>query len=261
MDKYQFEQAIRAVYRQNPCQVLPNAIWKTIERLPDLQCSCRAENGAIADLRAWDSEGLYVFWNKHRTIDEGFRRIAATCQFIVVHNDHYQQLEAGEYPVRDPFFRLLHDLETIPPPKLPPGFSFREANPEGECIQISELISRCYRDLHPSPEIVRSWTRHHAYHPTLWIWIRDDGKGVPAALGIAEFDHTVGEGSLEWIQTLPEYHGQGLGTALVLELLRRLQDRAEFVTVSGEVNNPSNPQRLYRKCGFAGSDVWWLLRR
>ena len=53
----------------------------------------------------------------------------------------------------------------------------------------------------------------------------------------------------------------GLGTALVLELLRRLQDRAEFVTVSGEVNNPSNPQRLYRKCGFAGSDVWWLLRR
>ena len=91
---------------------------------------------------------------------------------------------------------------------------------------------------------MRSWTRHHAYEPTLWIWIRDDGKGVPAALGIAEFDHTVGEGSLEWIQTLPEYHGQGLGTALVLELLRRLQDRAEFVTVSGEVNNQQSPTPL-----------------
>ena len=48
----------------------------------------------------------------------------------------------------------------------------------------------------------------------------------------------IGEGSLEWIQVLPEYRGQGLGTKLVLELLCRLKDKAAFVTVCGEVDNP-----------------------
>ncbi|MFA5524645.1 MAG: hypothetical protein WDA24_09850 [Tissierellales bacterium] len=36
---------------------------------------------------------------------------------------------------------------------------------------------------------------------------------------------------------------------------------AEFTTVSGEVDNDTNPERLYRSCGFYGDDVWWLLRK
>jgi len=59
---------------------------------------------------------------------------------------------------------------------------------------------------------------------------------------------------------LPEYRWQGLGTKLVLELLCRLKDKAAFVTVSGEVDNPTNLEMLYRKCGFSGDDVLFVIR-
>lgn len=89
----------------------------------------------------------------------------------------------------------------------------------------------------------------------------DHEKGTPAALGIAELDPTVPEGALEWIQVLPEYQGRGFGKILVLELLNRIKGKAKFTTVSGEVDNETNPERLYRSCGFVGNDTWWLLRR
>ena len=68
------------------------------------------------------------------------------------------------------------------------------------------------------------------------------------------------EASLEYIQVLPEYRGRGLGECIVLELLTRLHGCVEFTTVSGEVESRTNPEGLYRRCGFRGDDVWWLLR-
>ena len=53
----------------------------------------------------------------------------------------------------------------------------------------------------------------------------------------------------------------GLGKYVVSELLWRMKERATFVTVSGQCNNPTNPEVLYRKCGFTGSDVWHVLRK
>ena len=61
----------------------------------------------------------------------------------------------------------------------------------------------------------------------------DKQRNAPAALGIAEIDRNVPEGSLEWIQVLPSIKGKGLGKVLVLELLHRLKARADFTTVSG----------------------------
>lgn len=34
---------------------------------------------------------------------------------------------------------------------------------------------------------------------------------------------------------------------------------ADFATVSGKVNNITNPERVYRKCGFEGNDIWHVL--
>lgn len=36
---------------------------------------------------------------------------------------------------------------------------------------------------------------------------------------------------------------------------------AKFATVSGKIDNPANPERLYRKCGFVGNDVWHIIRK
>ena len=81
------------------------------------------------------------------------------------------------------------------------------------------------------------------------------------ATGIAELDPECNEGVLEWIQVSENYRRCGLGSYIVIELLWRMKDIAQFVTVSGQCNNPTNPESLYRKCGFTGNDVWHILRR
>ena len=80
-----------------------------------------------------------------------------------------------------------------------------------------------------------------------------------AASGIAEFDEVCQEGIIEWVQVLPEYKGRGLGKKIVDVLLNRLKSiGASFVTVSGNLDNTSKPLELYRKCGFAGDDIWYI---
>jgi len=69
----------------------------------------------------------------------------------------------------------------------------------------------------------------------------------------------VPEASLEWVQVHPAYRGKGLGKALVNELSQRALEEVAFLTVSGEVESEFQPEQLYRRCGFTGDDVWWLL--
>lgn len=260
-DLGEFRRALRALYMQDPCIALPNALWKTEKRLSHLECSLRSDHGRILDLKAWDQEGLHVFWNKARTVDEPFQQIMENSRFMIIHDDYFQEIDVNRYSMIKPFFRIKHDNRTIPAYSVPSGFYIEEAHPEKDASQISDLIARCYKDLKPSPDIVRGWTTHHVFDRSLWIWIMDKHRGTPAALGIAELDRTVPEGSLEWIQVLPKYQGSGLGRVLVLELLNRLRGRAAFTTVSGEVDNETKPERLYRNCGFSGNDVWWLLQK
>jgi len=47
----------------------------------------------------------------------------------------------------------------------------------------------------------------------------------------------------------------------VAELLRRMQGKALFVTVSGKCDDPCQPQQLYRACGFTGNSIWHVLRK
>jgi len=81
-----------------------------------------------------------------------------------------------------------------------------------------------------------------------------------AGLGIAEIYKTIPEASLEWVQVAPEYHGKGLGKLIVYELLDRVNERVEFVTVGGEYDSENNPKGFYESCGFKGDDIWYVLR-
>ena len=106
-----------------------------------------------------------------------------------------------------------------------------------------------------------AYTTRPVFHEKLWIAVRDRTNDLIVASGIAELDHEIGEGMLEWIQVSERYRGRGLGRFLVCELLWRMKDLASFTTVSGQCDNPTDPQRLYRKCGFTGTDVWHILRK
>lgn len=100
------------------------------------------------------------------------------------------------------------------------------------------------------------WISHPTYDQSLWVKVIIDGHMI--ASGIAEFDENIKEGIIEWVQVLPEYQRQGYGGMIVVELLYRLSKKADFVTVSGRLDNDSNPKRLYESCGFEGSDLWYV---
>lgn len=157
----------------------------------------------------------------------------------------------------DPYFRLLHPMQSLQVPKLPEGFEFVSATP----AELAAHIDRCYGGIFFTEDSLRSYASHRVYAPDCWLSIADKQTGMIVASGIGEIDRDIREGSLEWIQVSADYRHRGLGRYIVLELLHRMHGRASFVTVSGQCNNPYHPELLYRSCGFLGTDIWHILHR
>ena len=157
------------------------------------------------------------------------------------------------------YFRLMHNLKDIKKVELE-EFFVETANSKD--IPLMQNIMNCsYEDLSVTCEQLLSYSKSEVYDENLWIIIYEKATNKPVACGIAELDKEIREGVLEWIQVLPEYRGKKLGQLLVNELLARLQGKADFVTVSGKVDNATKPELLYRKCGFTGEDVWHILTK
>ena len=155
------------------------------------------------------------------------------------------------------YFRLSHSLGNVVQPTLPAGFSVTECS----LGMYAAHISYCYPSLQKAEEVLAQYLTHPVYRSELWLAIRDERTGAIVATGIGEYDPDMREGVLEWIQVLPEYRRMGLGSFVVRELLWRMHGIADFATVSGRCDNPTNPEALYRACGFSGSDVWHILRK
>lgn len=156
----------------------------------------------------------------------------------------------------EPYFRLYHDLKHIG----------RTAAGEVEIVGAStdefvRLINGCHTDLSVTAEQIESYRHTPVYRPDLWILLKERDTRATVAGGIADYDGETGELILEWIQALPAYRGRGRGQLVVNTLLSKMRNEARFATVSGKVNNPANPERLYRACGFTRTDVWHILTR
>jgi len=256
-----FSETLTATYCDHPCQVLPNALWKTLDQIENLQTDVRITGSQVSHLAAYDDERLLLCWTRQRERLPELNLNWPDMKLAIVHQDHLKLIPCDYFSIRKPYFRLIqNNADHQLTPSLPESFRFADVKIQDEYQQVSTFISRCYPDMHPTPEIVLSWTQHPVFEQKLWVWVIDLASGIRAALGIAEYDHYISEGSLEWIQVLPEYRGQGLGKAVVLELLSRLNEQVAFTTVAGEKENATNPEALYRKCGFQGSNVWWLLK-
>ena len=258
----EFLAALDEVYRAAPCEVLPNALWKTrrtLRREP-IECLVEAESGSAKRLVAHSDSVLSIFWTRDRA-EPVPDALLENVGLALLHEDYASAALRRRFAGGERYFRLSHWGGAVPDLILPPGFKPAPVVLPSEAPVAADLIGRCYRDLKPSASMVESWTSHPTFASDLWVWILDTSTGKPAALGIAELDARIGEGSLEWVQVLPAYRGRSLGRALVSELLRRLVDRTVFVSVSGQVDNVSHPEALYRHCGFQGEDIWWVLRR
>ena len=174
----------------------------------------------------------------------------------MVLEDDLRSVEVQEYS-DERFFKLIHYMKNIEKPILDNRYCML-------CCGVSEYakhIAACYSDVGISPEELMDYQAHAVYDRDMWIAVIERGQDTIIASGIAEIDADIKEGILEWIQVSPEYRGKGLGKFVVRELLWRMKDKAEFVTVSGKVDNPTNPRDLYLACGFSGEEIWHVMRK
>lgn len=176
----------------------------------------------------------------------------------VIHHSRFDaSMAAGR--AHSSYFRLIHRLEDIPRLEPAEGVSFGPLA-RGRAGEAAELICRCYRysGIEVTAEEVLGWTASPVYRPELWIGAFADGALVGAVIG--EFDPEAGEGVVEWLQVLPEFRRRGIAAGLTARALAAMAGFADFATVSGERENPTRPERVYRACGFQGDDVWHILR-
>lgn len=122
-----------------------------------------------------------------------------------------------------------------------------------------DVINRSYTNLTVTYEQLVGYTETKVYDSNLWVLVLDKTNSDIVGCGIAELDKELREGIIEWIQVLPEYRSKKIGQFIVNELLKRLSQVADFATVSGKINNPTQAEMLYRKCGFTGTDIWHIL--
>ena len=182
--------------------------------------------------------------------------ISVPGNMLIVHAEDFRK-ELLERYMDEPYFRLKHNLEGMKRATAPKGFSIFTAS----AANFAAHINGCYGGTCVTEVEIQNYHSREVYCPELWLALRDDRNGKIVATGIGELDREIGEGVLEWIQVSKAYRGCGLGSYVVRELLWRMKDKAKFATVSGQCNNPAKPERLYRQCGFAGDDVWHVMRK
>ena len=158
----------------------------------------------------------------------------------------------------EPYFRLYHDLRNIQQMRTSEVEIVSERSSVKEFVK---LINASYSDLSVTTAQMENYQRTPVYCPDLWVLLRDKRTGTVLAGGIADYDREIGELILEWIQVLPNYRRRGCGQFIVNCLLSKMQSVAKFATVSGKINSLTNPEKLYRRCGFTGNDIWHILTK
>ena len=172
---------------------------------------------------------------------------------IIFHHTKFN----GQFSNYERYFRLIHHLENT----YQPLHIVETIDLFKDEVELIKLINKCYvsQKINISNLDINNWINHSTYNKKLWVKIMLNNKII--ACGIAEYDKECKEGILEWIQVLPNYRRKGYGKSIVNSLLKELKLMgAEFVTVSGKIDNKSNPEALYRDCGFIGNDIWYICK-
>lgn len=162
---------------------------------------------------------------------------------------------SAHYLRHEPYFKLVHRLQIIQPVTMPKGYELASLSTK----EFAEHINRCFDTIGTSEEELEEYRTYSVYDESLWLGVRDIKSKKVVATAIGEFDATIGEGIIEWVEVSEKHRLKGLGHFLVNELLSRLKGKADFVTVSGRINNPSNPLSLYESCGFGERFIWHVI--
>ena len=155
------------------------------------------------------------------------------------------------------YFKMIHNLRDVWHPMFSDEFELTSAGTE----EFANHITECYMEEGVTAEELEEYVSRDVFDADLWVALRERTTSKIVASGIGEYDSRIGEGTLEWIQVSPEYRHKGFGRVIVCELLEHLSEEADFVTVSGRIDNISDPFALYKACGFEHPVIWHVISK
>lgn len=189
-----------------------------------------------------------------------YKEVKQNNDLLVIHNDEVNQGHLKNITSHKRFFRIFHDLRNVDTVNIQ-GFVNRKFSADTDIDKVIAIINGSYSNIRITSKEVNEMIKDTVYHSDLWNFIIDESTGQEIALGICQYDEVVSEVVFDWIQVLPEYRGKGIASMLVTHLLSDVPKNAKFATVSGDMDNPSSPEKLYKKCGFTGNDVWYIIKK
>jgi mycothiol synthase len=147
---------------------------------------------------------------------------------------------------------LMQPLDApVPESNIPTGFQIRPLAGMAE----TEAYVRLHRAAFKSENMTLDWrqrTLHHPrYRPDLdLVAVNEAGELVAFCIGWLSEAQGARRAQIEPLGVLPEYQRCGLGRALLMENLRRMQQAgAKYAYVDAESYNPAS-QHLYLTSGF-----------
>ncbi|MBR5232941.1 MAG: GNAT family N-acetyltransferase [Clostridia bacterium] len=186
------------------------------------------------------------------------KNIVIPPEMKILHDKDFSADILSDY-TDEKYFRLHHTLKEIP--KITSDDFEIVTATRKDTKAIVQIINDSYMDISVNKDLIKSYTKTPVYNADLWVVVKEKETNKYVGCGIADFDAEAKELILEWIQVLPQYRGKKIGQFIVTELLFRMKGVADFATVSGKVDNLTNPEALYRKSGFVGDDVWHILHK
>jgi GNAT superfamily N-acetyltransferase len=257
VDSEGFVAAVKELYVQRPCRVSSLAFWKVAQMCRESQTYCEINEG-YTYLYAIRNQRLEFYWSDDRQhfllTPDGIEAL----ELLVLHADFYRliadKLEGYRVSESHP---MLYDFAFGQGVEhsdecFVTQFNFAR---EGDYGFAAKMLNRCYEtDQHSAAELA-GWCRLPVFDESLWLWVKSRASKVAVGLGISTYQACIRECNLDWIQVLPEYQGRGLGRLLVSETIRRAISKSDILRVTGMADG------FYRKCGFVGTESWYILTK
>jgi ribosomal protein S18 acetylase RimI-like enzyme len=149
------------------------------------------------------------------------------------------------------FLHLRRDLDDLPGPVVPPGYSLRSVRSDHDLAQRVAIHRAAFASSYVTEESYRSLMDAWPYRTDLdCVVVATDGTFVSSCL--AWLDERNGAGVLEPVGTHPDHRRRGLGSAACLEALIRLRDAGATQAVVAARGDDAYPSArgLYTSIGF-----------
>ncbi len=259
---------VKKLYAQGPHAALYTPFCKVKHVLAGCQYLVSTDGQHLSAVVAHSREAIEFTWSLTGRA-ETLRNLIAQVQHRLGDLTFVPVLETGRrswsqmlgLPVCGRYFRVTLRNPKPQPVNIPLGLEIVPFHPERDTQAAAKLMNEAYPSLPQlmCPEKLQEMTRTDYFFSDGWFFLRDRREAKRVGLAICGYCEELEEGFIDWLEVLPRYRHRGLGASLVREAIRRLCDRARFVTASGSLEAPFVVGDLYTECGFQQARQWTIL--